>query len=345
MKPTIYVKSAVLAAMIGASLAGANARAAGVEDFFKGRQVTMYIGSEPGAGYDLYGRTVARFIGRHIPGNPTVIPSNMPGAGSIVLANFMYAKAPRDGTAMAGVQNGDVMEPILGNQNARFTPSEFTWLGSVNQQTNVCVSWTATGIKTGFDAQKQELLLGVVTSTSTETVANLMNELAGTKFKLIKGYKSTGAVLQAMEQGEVGGLCGIGIDSVQSSMTSALTSGRITVFAQVGPEKHPDLPDATFVYDMLKNPADKSLLDFLVGRMLFGRPFMAPPGVPEDRAKALREAFVATMKDPEFIAEAKKLNMPVLPIDGWQNQDAVKKLESASPELIQRASKVLGMAK
>jgi tripartite-type tricarboxylate transporter receptor subunit TctC len=320
----------------------ASAPAASVEEFYRGNRVTLYIGSEAGAGYDLYARVLARHIGKHIPGNPTIVPENMPGAGSIILANFMYAKAPRDGTAIAGIQNGDVMEPLLGNKNARYQPAEFTWLGSVNQQTNVCISWAPTGVKSAADVQNREFLLGVVSSTSTETQANLLNQLGGTKFRLIKGYASTGAVLQAMERGEVGGLCGIGIDSVQSSMADALANHKINVFIQVGPQRQPDLPQASFVDDFLKNPADKPLLDFLVGRMLFGRPFMASPGLPADRAKALQNAFLATMQDPDYLAETAKIHMPVQPVSGDDVEAAVVKLSAAPPELISRAAQVIG---
>jgi tripartite-type tricarboxylate transporter receptor subunit TctC len=312
------------------------------EEFFGKSRIVMYIGSAPGAGYDLYGRAVARHMGRHLPGNPTLVPSNMPGAGSIVLANFMYARAPRDGSALAGIQNGDVMEPIIGNSNARFKPSEFVWLGSVNKQTNVCISWATTGVKSVADVMTKEFLVGVVTSTSTETVANLVNELVGSKFKLIKGYQSTTAVLKAMEQGEVGGLCGIGIDSVQSSMSDALTNGRIHVFMQIGADRHPELPQASFVYDHLKDAGDKELLDFLMARMLFGRPFLAPPGVPLERAKLLQEAFWKTMSDPEFLSEASRLNMPVAPIDGNEVMASVVKLEKAQPKLVERATRIIG---
>ncbi len=235
------------------------------------------------------------------------------------------------------------MEPIIGNSNARFKPSEFVWLGSVNKQTNVCISWATTGVKSVADVMTKEFLVGVVTSTSTETVANLVNELVGSKFKLIKGYQSTTAVLKAMEQGEVGGLCGIGIDSVQSSMSDALTNGRIHVFMQIGADRHPELPQASFVYDHLKDASDKELLDFLMARMLFGRPFLAPPGVPLERAKLLQEAFWKTMSDPEFLAEASRLNMPVAPIDGNEVMASVVKLEKAQPKLIERATRIIGV--
>jgi tripartite-type tricarboxylate transporter receptor subunit TctC len=323
--------------------AASHVHAASVADFYKGKTLTLYIGSEAGSGYDIYGRSVGRVIGRHIPGNPAVVPENMPGAGSLTLTNFMYNQAPRDGLAIAGIQNATALEPTLGDKNARFKASEFYWLGSVNEQTNVCISWTATGVKSLADVQDKEFLVGVVPSTSTDTVAYLLNELAGTKLKLIKGYPSTGAVLLAMERGEVGGLCGIGLDSVQSSMRDDLQSGKINVFAQIGPQKNPDIPDVPFVYDYLKNPADKSLLDFLVSRMLMGRPFMAPPGVPADRAEALRQAFWDTVQDPDFLADAKKIDMPVLPDSGAKVQEIVQHLESATPEIISRGAKILGI--
>jgi tripartite-type tricarboxylate transporter receptor subunit TctC len=317
--------------------------AASVADFYKGKQLILYIGSEAGAGYDIYGRSVARYIGKHLPGNPSVVPQNMPGAGSITLANFMYNQAPRDGSAIAGIQNATALEPTLGDKNARFKASDFYWLGSVNEQTNVCISWAATGVKTLDDVQKKEFLVGVVSSTSTETVANLLNDLAGTKLKLIKGYPSTGAVLLAMERGEVGGLCGIGLDSVQSSMRDDLAAGKINIFVQVGPQKNPDIPNVSFVYDYLKDPANKTLLDFLVGRMLMGRPFLAPPGVPADRAEALRKAFWDTVHDPDFLADAKKIDMPVLPDSGEKVQEIVQHLESATPDIISRGAKILGI--
>jgi tripartite-type tricarboxylate transporter receptor subunit TctC len=317
--------------------------AASVEDFYKSNHLTVYIGSEAGSGYDIYGRMLARFIGKHIPGNPVTVPENMPGAGSLTLTNFMYAKAPRDGSVIAGIQNATALEPTLGDKNARFKASDFDWLGSVNEQTNVCISWSTTGVKSLADVRNKDFLVGVVPSTSTDTVANLLNELTGTKLKLIKGYPSTGAVLLAMERGEVGGLCGIGLDSVQSSMRDDLEAGKIIVFAQIGPRPNPDIPNVPFVYDYLKNPADKSLLDFLVGRMLMGRPFLAPPGLPADRAEALRQAFMDTMSDPEFLAEAKKINMPVLPDSGAKVQDIVQHLESATADIIGRGAKILGI--
>jgi hypothetical protein len=336
----------ILLALLAYALPGSlPAHGATVEEFYKGSRLTLFIGSEVGAGYDLYARVLARHLGKHIPGNPNIVPENMPGAGSITLANFMYAKAPRDGSAIGGIQNGDVMEPILGNKNARYKPAEFTWLGSVNQQTNVCLAWATSGVTKAEDVQKKEFLTGVVSSTSIETIPLMLNALAGTKLKLIKGYSSTGAILQAMERGEVEGMCGIGIDSVQSSMTDALVNHKINVFLQVASEPNPDLPGVSFIYDILKNPADKPVLDFLIGRLLFGRPFMAPPGLPPDRAKALQDAFLDTMHDPDYLAECQKIHMPVQPVSGPRVQEVVAKLEGASPELIARAAKVIASPK
>lgn len=339
----LRLKSRLVLALVVALVGRGTAQAETVADFFKANHLTVYIGSDAGAGYDIYGRAVASFIGRHLPGAPATVPENMPGAGSLTLANFMYNKAPRDGSAIAEIQNATALEPTLGDKNARFKASDFYWLGSVNQQTNVCIAWATTGVKTLADVQNKEFLVGVVSSTSTETVANLLNDLAGTQLKLIKGYPSTGAVLLAMERGEVGGLCGIGLDSVQSTMGEALAVHKINVFVQVGPQPNPDIPGVSFVYDFLKDPSDKSLLDFLVARMLMGRPFLAPPGLPPDRAEALRQAFWDTVHDPDFLAEAKKIQMPVLPNSGAEVQDIVRKLESAPPDVISRGAAILGI--
>jgi tripartite-type tricarboxylate transporter receptor subunit TctC len=331
-----------LALMAGCGLGSGAAAAASVADFYKSTRLTLYIGSDPGSGYDLYAREVGRFIGRHLPGDPGVLPENMPGAGSMTLANFMFNQAPRDGSAIGEIQDATPLEPILGDRNARFTSSGFYWLGSANEQTNVCVSWAATGVKTLADVQRKEFTVGVVSSTSTEVVPNILNDLTGAKLKMIKGYPSTGEILLAMQRGEVGGLCGIGYDSVQSSMGDALRAGKIKVFVQVGPARDPSLPGVPFIYELLRNPADKSLLDFLVGRMVMGRPFLAPPNLPPGRAKALRRAFWDTMHDPGFLAETKRINMPIEPISGEDVQSLVERIEQTPPAVVRRAAAILG---
>ena len=315
---------------------------ASVEDFYKGKRLTVFIGAGPGGGYDRYGRTVARHITRHIPGHPTAIAKNLPGAGSLVLTNMLYNKAPRDGSVIAIVQNAVALEPLLGNKNARFKASEMTWLGSVNKITNICLAWHTTGIDSVRKLKGgKSLLVGVSVGTSTSTVANLLKNLAGTNFQLVRGYPSTTSIMLAMERGEVGGLCGVGWDSIKSTKSDYLKKKKLHIIAQVAPEPHPELKNVPFVYDLLNDPEKKKILDFLVARMLMGRPFVAPPAIPADRVAALRKAFWDTMKDPKFLAHAKKVRMPVLPITGAHVQRHVAKLDRTPPEIVAKAQDVI----
>ena len=273
---------------------------------FKIKEVSFYIPSAPGGGYDRYSRLVVRHIGKHLPGKPVIVPKNMPGAGGLVLANYMYEHAPRDGSAIGGMQNERALDPILKVPGAKFEASKLTWLGNANQITNVCVAWAPTGVTSAAQLRDQEFVIGVVSGTSTESMANLLNELAGTKMKLVRGYKGTAEVMLAMERGEVEGLCGIGYDSYLSSNSDWINNKKANIFVQMGAERDPDLPNAPFMHDLLVNKEDTALLDFLVGRMYMGRPFVAPPGLPPATVAILRNAFMATMNDRDFIAEAKK---------------------------------------
>lgn len=203
---------------------------------YKVSELSFYIPSSPGGGYDRYSRLVARHIAKHLPGRPTVVPKNMPGAGGLVLANYMFEHAPRDGSAIAGMQNERALDPILGVKGAKFKASSFNWIGNANQITNVCVAWGETGLKSALQLRDRELLLGVVSGTSTESMANLLNELAGTKLKLVRGYKGTAEVMLAMERGEVEGLCGIGYDSYVSSSSDWINNKKANVFVQMGAE-------------------------------------------------------------------------------------------------------------
>lgn len=308
---------------------------------FKVKEVSFYIPSAPGGGYDRYSRLVVRHIGKHLPGRPLIVPKNMPGAGGLVLANFMYEHAPRDGSAIGGMQNERAIDPILKVAGAKFEASKLTWIGNANQITNVCVAWAATGVTSAAQLRTRDFVLGVVSGTSTESMANLLNDLAGTKMKLVRGYKGTAEVMLAMERGEVEGLCGIGYDSYASSNSDWINNKKANIFVQMGAERDPDLPDAPFMHDLLVKKEDTPLLDFLVGRMYMGRPFIAPPGLAPEITAILRGAFMATMKDTDFLAEAKKGGVPINPVSGERVQTHVENLERASPEIIERARNLL----
>lgn len=321
---------AVVAAAIGAIFAGisvAHAADDSVASFYKGRQLDLYIGTGPSGGYDGYGRLVGRHIADHIPGKPLVIFRNMPGASGIVLAGYMYNKAPRDGSAIAILHNTIVVEQLLGTK-VQYDAKKFTWLGSVNQLVSTCVVSDRSGIKSFKDVQRREVTVGATgsPSSSTSLVANVLNTLAGARFKIIRGYPSSVSVLLAMERGEVDGLCGIGTDSLATSAKSALDSGKIKVIVQVGQDPDPLIPGVPESVDFAVSPEARQTMEFLIGRQYFSRPFAVPPATPAARVAALRAAFDATMKDPKFVADAEHVRLPLSPVSGPVVQDYIKKL-------------------
>ena len=298
-----------------------------VASFYKGRQLDLYIGTRPSGGYDGYGRLVGRRLADHIPGNPTVVIRNMPGASGIVLAGHMYNKAPRDGSAIAILHNTIVVEQLLG-QKVQYDSEKFIWLGSANQLISTCVVSDRSNITSFKDVQAREATVGGTgsPSSSTSLIANVLNTLAGARFKIIRGYPSSVSVLLAMERGEVDGLCGIGTDSLATSAKDALDSGKIKVIVQIGQDPDPMIPGVPESVDFAVSPEARETMEFLIGRQYFSRPFAAPPETPAARVQALRAAFDATMKDPQFIADADKVRLPLSPVPGQVVQDYIHKL-------------------
>lgn len=327
------------AALVLGSWTQASAQDA-VAAFYKGRQLDLYIGTGPSGGYDGYGRLVGRHIADHIPGHPSVVFRNMPGASGIVLAGHMYNKAPRDGSAIAILHNTIVVEQLLGTK-VQYDSEKFIWLGSVNQLVSTCVVSDRSGIKSFKDVQSREVTVGGTgsPSSSTSLVANVLNTLADARFKIIRGYPSSVSVLLAMERGEVDGLCGIGTDSLATSSKEALDSGKIKVIVQVGRDPDPLIPGVPESVDFAISPEARTTMEFLIGRQYFSRPFAAPPGTPADRVQALRAAFDATMKDPKFVADSKRVRLPLSPVSGAVVQDYIKKLFSTPQNIRDLAKK------
>ena len=332
---------AALALAWGSIAPPCSANAQKSPDTFPHKEISLLIPSAVGGGYDRYGRLLARHIGKHLPGKPSIAPKGMPGAGGLVLANFMYSKAPRDGSVIAGMQNERIYDPILGVANANYKSSELVWIGSINQTTNVCASWHTTGVKSAAQLRDRELVVGVAGNTSTESVSHLLTQVVGAKFKMVLGYPGTNEIQLAIERGEVEGACGLGWDSLISGKPDWIADKKVNIFAQIGAEPLAELNGAPFIYDLLLKQEDRPLVDFLVGRMYLGRPFVGPPGMPTGMTQLLREAFDATMKDPEFISESEKGQMPILPVSGEVAQKHVEKLEKTSPETIERARNLL----
>jgi tripartite-type tricarboxylate transporter receptor subunit TctC len=334
----LMLKRLLLAGLFGC-VAAAPVAAQSVEEFYEGRSVDVLIGYTAGGGYDSYARVLARYMGKYIPGNPTLVPKNMPGAGSLKLANFLANVAPKDGSVFGIIGRGIPMEPLLGGEGTEFDPLTMTWIGSVTNEVSICASWKTSEVKTWPDLLQKELIVGGTGSgADTDTFPLVLRNVLGAKLKLISGYPGGTDVLLAMERGEVGGRCGWSWSSVKSIHPEWVKDGTINILAQLSLNKHPDLPDMPLIMDLTQNDEQKQILRLIFSRQVMGRPFVAPPGLPADRATALQTAFMETMKDPEFLAEAQKQDLEVNPVSGAEIQALLVDLYETPKEIADKAA-------
>jgi tripartite-type tricarboxylate transporter receptor subunit TctC len=305
------------------------------------RQVTLIIGFGPGGGYDLWGRTVARHIGKHLPGNPTVVPQNMPGAGSYVAASHIYGAAPKDGTVFAIVARDAALGPLSNAPGARFDATKMSWLGSPTREHNVCIANATARVKSINDLRDHELILGDTgPGTGTRSYPKVLNDLFGFKFKLVSGFRSSADVFLAMERGEVEGICE-SLDSVNQRKPDWIPKKTVNVLLQAG-EASPDiLKGVPNVMDLARSTEDRQLLQYLYAGQDIGRPFVAPPDLPPDRLKVLRDAFNATMKDPDFAAEVKRHKFELEPEDGAHLTALIKNIYATPKPIIERVSNLI----
>lgn len=309
------------------------------EQFYKGKTVPMLIGYSPDSGYDVYARLVAKFLGNHIPGNPTVVPQNMTGSASLKLANHLYNVAPKDGSVIGAVGRGIAFDPMLNNKEARFDALKFTWLGSANHEVSVCASWKTSGINTFDDLYTKQMTVGSNGGeTDTDVFPRVLNGVLGTKMKLITGYRGGEDIDFAMERGEVQGRCGWSLSNVMSTHGDWYKNKDIHVLAQIALDKSPDLPDVPLITDLAKTPAQKQILRLVFARQVMGRPYLAPPGIPQDRAAALQKAFTDTMQDKDFLAAAKKANLEINPVSSDAVQALLKESYASPKDVIARAA-------
>ncbi|HET7681269.1 MAG TPA: tripartite tricarboxylate transporter substrate-binding protein [Xanthobacteraceae bacterium] len=331
------VAAAVLA-VVPATMASAQSPA----EFYKGKTVDMMVGYSAGGGYDVYARMVARYIGKHIPGNPTVVVKNLEGAGSLRLANALYNALPKDGTVLGTIARGGAFDPLLGNKAAQFDASKFNWIGSANDEVSVCVAWHTSGITKIEDTFNKELVVGGTgPSADTDQFPRIVNGVLGTKMKIVSGYPGGNDVSLAMERGEVQGRCGWSWSSVLATRKDWYDTKKINVLVQMSLQKHPDLPNVPLVIDLANTPEEKQILTLVFARQALGRPFLAPPGIPQDRVDALRKAFMDTMKDPEFLAEAEKAKLEVNPISGEEVQKIVVEAYKVDPAIAKKTEELL----
>lgn len=315
--------------------------------YFAGKQISLFIGTTAGGGYDLYARALARHIGHHIPGHPSIIPKNLPGAGGLALANYLYNRAPSDGSEFATVQNGLPFEKLFQTlsaegKNALFDATKFGWIGSIMQTVFVTVTWHASDVKTLQDATMNEVVLGAsATSSDSYVLAMLSNNLLGTKFKVVHGYAGAAEVDLAVENGEVQGEAGKDWTTLTSTRPQWISGKKINILIQMGVKAHPDLKGVPMAIELARTPEDRRIMEVVFAKFGMSRPFLAPPGIPPKRLELLRRAFDATMNDPAFRAEAEKLRMDVDPVSGENVQMLVSRIMATPADLARRAREVL----
>ena len=282
------------------------------EEFYRGRTITILVGFTAGGGYDLYARLLCRHIGRHIPGNPTIVVQNMPGAGSMKATQFVYGVAPKDGLTVATVSRGMVTEPLLNTASPTFDPTKLTWLGTVTSETSVCATWKTAPVKTWDDMFKREFSLGgSAVGADPDTFALILRNVFGAKVKLVTGYPGGNDINLAMERHEVDGRCGWSWTSLKSQKNWL---PQINVLVQFNLEKNADLPDVPVALERAANDEQRQVLRLLIAGQYVGRPFFTSPDIPADRKAALRAAFDATMKDTQFLEDAARLDLEISPI-------------------------------
>jgi tripartite-type tricarboxylate transporter receptor subunit TctC len=330
--------AAVCLLLIGASGAWAN-------DFYAGKTIEMIVGSDVGGGYDIYTRTIARNIGRHIPGNPTVVVKNMPGAGSGRAASYLYSVAPKDGTALAAVFPGVLVSPLLDDRvDGMFEATRFTFVGTADSGTRVCATYGSSKTRSYADALTHKTRMGSSgLGASTRDYVLFKKKTTGAQFEVVMGYKGSADILLAMERGEIDGICGWDWSSVKSQRPDWLRDGKLNLLVQVAPEPEPELTRLGVppLWDFIRSEDDRKAVALIITQQMFQRPYLAAPGVPQAQVAILRSAFEATMRDQQFLADAQKTRIDINPLNGAALQDLVAKIYATPKSVVERAKEIL----
>jgi tripartite-type tricarboxylate transporter receptor subunit TctC len=324
-----------------ALMMASGAHAAPAADFYKGRTIFITVGYSAGGGYDLYARVLAQHLGKHIPGNPSVVPQNMPGAGSIKAAAYVFTAAPKDGTVIGTFARGMASSALLGQAN--FDARKFTWLGSMTKDVTLCISWGQSQFKTWNDVMAKQFTAGGEGAAGDPDIfAKLYKNVFGAKIRLATGFPGTTDITLAMQRREVDGLCGISWSTVKSRYGAWVKEKKINILLQAAPMKAPDLPDVPLASDLAKTMEQRQMLDYAVASEVLARPFVAPPGIPADRAAILRAGFDATLKDPAFLADAEKTMIDIDPVNAKEAEEVVASLYALPKDVIQKAARAIG---
>jgi tripartite-type tricarboxylate transporter receptor subunit TctC len=312
------------------------------DHFYDGKQIKLIISTGAGGGYDTNARFFARYYGNHIPGNPSIVPQNMPGAGGIRASSYVFTSAPRDGTTIGIVDSSNLIQPLLKNTREQFDPTKVNWLGNMSSEPSLCVSWHETPIKTTQDFLTKEFIVGGSgVNSQLEVYPKILNSILGTKMKAISGYSGGNEVVLAMERGEVQGRCGWSLSGIESTRPGWFEEKKVNILVQLG-AKAPELSTVPEASELAKDQEQRDVLQLIFSDRKVQRPFMAPPGVPADRVEILRTAFLATVTDKALLAEADKLKLQVIAMPGAEVQDYMARLYSASPAVIEKTRAALG---
>jgi len=331
------LQTAALVALLLAADAPAGARSP--EDFYRGKTISLLIGIQAGGAYDGYARLLARHLGRHIPGEPAVVPQNMPGAASLVLANYLYTAAARDGLVVGAVQRGMPLNPLYsvsGSSAARYDATRFTWIGSMSRETGVLLAMSRSGLNSFADLFDKELIVGAEGggTSDSELFARLTNAVLGTRARIVTGYRGSTDVLLAMENGEVNGIFVGGWTGIRDKANPWLASNAAKLLVQLAVRSDPMFPDVPVIMDYAHDDRQRQVMRLAFTSQLWGRPYVAPPGLPPERARLLREAFQATARDPAFLAEAKKLGFDIGPLSGEEMDGLIAGLYASPADII-----------
>lgn len=328
----------VLAAMLALSTAAASAETA--EEFYTGKTIDLVIGYPPAGSNDIYARTLGRYLGRHIPGHPSIVPKNMPGGGSFLALAYLYNVAPKDGTEIGIGAPTAPLDEKLGSTGVRFKAAEFNWIGRIDSLVNIVFLWNTSPVKTFADAQRIETKLSATGAGSTVSIyPTVTNNVLGTKFKLIMGYRGSNEAQLAVERGEAEGHS-TAWTAVKVAHPDWLPDHKINIILQYALKPHPELPDVPVVVDLARNDQERAILRAVMNATEVGTSFMTTPGVPADRVAVLRRAFEETMKDPDFLAEAAELKLTVNPLTGEELQKLVAEVSNLAPDLVEKVRTV-----
>ena len=332
----------LLAALL--TLAALPARAATAEDFYRGRQMTMWLSADAGGGYASYALAFAPHFAAHIPGRPHIVVQYMPGAGGLRAMNFLYTNAEKDGSVIGLVHSSVPFAPLYGLAAARYDPRRINWIGSINATNGICVAWHESGVRTWDDLFSKEYFVGGTGAGSQmETLPLILNKLFGTNIKIISGYQGGNDVYVAMERGEVDGRCGGLVSSISSTRPDWFPEGKVYVPVQIAMERDPMFPDAPAIGELAKDELTRQVVRLILAPMDMDRPVLAPPGVPAERVSALRAAFHAAMNDPAFLADAARMKLEIKEVDGAAIERIFAAAYAMPPEVIRTANEAMNL--